>query len=87
MKKAMGKKSTRIRPIFSLALTLIRMFRFAFNSSLVSLQSETLKNIWGFQPLWVEEKNKVSLTSRSMCEKTPRVEGEVTVSIWQRGVD
>ena len=72
MKKAVGKKSTRIGPIFSLALTLIRMFGFAFNSSLVSLQSETLKNIWGFWPLWEELKNKFSLISG--------VEGEVTVS-------
>ena len=33
-----------------------------FNNSLVYLPSETLKNIWGFQPLWVEVKNKASLT-------------------------
>ena len=51
MKKAVGRKLTRIRPISSLVPILIKMCRIAFNSSLVSLPLETLKNILGLPAL------------------------------------
>ena len=85
MKKVVSRKLTRIRPISSLVPTLIKICKIAFNNSLVSLPLETLKNILGFQSLRVEEKNRVSLTWRSECEKTPRVK-ENLLSLSRREV-